>query len=232
MSTFATPTFWSATSPGIIKRALDLGWAGGTAVISNFTTAHPGLPKDRLSLQTPPDAFVVAAAGRFVPRKGFDTLIEAMAQIDRAYLWLIGEGKEEGRLRARVGQLGIAERVRFVGWQDDVAPFVAAADVFVMPSRHEPLGNVILEAWGIGTPVVASRSEGPMWMMHDGTDGLLVDIGDAAGLAGALQRLHGDPTLRQRLAAGGRETLARQFSAEAITDAYLRLLSSPPPARG
>jgi glycosyltransferase involved in cell wall biosynthesis len=217
--------------PGIIQRARELGWEGATAVISNFTEARPSVPKDRLALQTPPDAFVVAAAGRFVPRKGFDTLIDAIAQVDGAYLWLIGEGKDERKLQTRVRQLGIADRVRFIAWQKDIVPFVAAADLFVMPSRHEPLGNVILEAWGIGTPVVASRSEGPAWMMNDGMDGLLVDIGDTAGFAGAIRRLRADPALRQRLAAGGRETLARQFSADAITDAYLQLLSSPPPAR-
>jgi glycosyltransferase involved in cell wall biosynthesis len=220
-----------ANMPGIAQRIRDLGWTRGVEVISNFTLAGSSPQADRAQLDTPADAFVVVGVGRFVPRKGFHTLIEAMARVDGAYLWLVGEGEERANLEALAGRLGVAGRLRFVGWQADPGPFVAAADVFVMPSSHEPLGNVILEAWAIGTPVVASRSEGPQWMMQDGVDGLLFPIGDSAALSRAMDLLRADPRMRQTLASGGRRTLEARFSVAAITDAYLKVFSTPPRRR-
>ena len=95
-----------------------------------------------------------------------------------------------------------------------------------MASSHEPLGNVILEAWAQGTPVVSSRSEGPQWFMRDGENGLMVDIGDADGFAQAIDRIASDASLGERLAERGHETLMNQFSKQAITDAYLKLFAS------
>ncbi|MEY9563138.1 glycosyltransferase involved in cell wall biosynthesis [Sinorhizobium fredii] len=98
--------------------------------------------------------------------------------------------------------------------------------MFVMASSHEPLGNVILEAWAQGTPVVSSRSEGPQWFMRDSENGLMVDIGDADGFARAIERIANDRSLGAALAERGHETLVSQFSKQAITDAYLRLFAS------
>ena len=100
--------------------------------------------------------------------------------------------------------LGIAERVRFLGWRDDVPALLAAADILVCPSRHEPLGNVVIEAWAAGVPVVATASDGPAGLIDDGESGLLVPLpgrpgGGAAGLAAAIERLCRDPALRARL---------------------------------
>jgi glycosyltransferase involved in cell wall biosynthesis len=97
-----------------------------------------------------------------------------------------------------------------------------------MSSSHEPLGNVILESWAQGTPVVSTRSEGPQWFMRDGENGLMVDIGDAEGFARAIEQIVADNSLSTRLAERGHETLVGQFSREAITDAYLQLFASKP----
>ena len=217
--------------PGIAQRLRDLGWTKPVEVISNFTLAQPVAAIDRAKLNTPADAFLIVGAGRFVPRKGFHTLIEAIARVEGAWLWLVGDGEERSNLEALSQKLGVSDRVRFAGWQSDPSPFVAAADAFAMPSTHEPLGNVILEAWAIGTAVVAARSEGPSWMMTDLVDGMLVGKEDVAGLASSLQRLREDANLRQALVAGGRKTVALRFSKDAITEAYLKLFSQSPPAR-
>jgi glycosyltransferase involved in cell wall biosynthesis len=140
-------------------------------------------------------------------------------------LWLVGDGEEREALQRQVEERGIAGRVRFAGWQADPAPYLAAADVFVMPSSHEPLGNVILEAWSVGKPVISSRSEGPLWFMRDGENGLLADIGDADGFASALMKIRSSPALAAKLVAGGSKTLNEQFSINGVTDAYLRLFS-------
>lgn len=183
---------------------------------------------DRAKLDTPADAPVVMSMGRFVERKGFHTLIEAVARLPGVYLWLLGDGEERDNLHKLATDLGVSGRVRFAGWQDDTRPFLAAVDVFVMSSSHEPLGNVILECWAQGTPVVSTRSEGPQWFMRDGENGLMVDIGDAEGFARAIEQIVADNSLRTRLAERGHETLVGQFSREAITDAYLQLLASKP----
>ncbi len=124
--------------------------------------------------------------------------------------------------------LGITDRVRFLGWQKDTRPFVAAADIFVMPSNHEPLGNVILEAWAQHKPVVSSRSEGPSWFMREGENGLFAEIGDADSFAKAIERLINDPVLAAKVAEGGNATLISQFSEDAVADAYLELFKRKP----
>lgn len=211
-----------SNTPGIDDHVRRLGWRGRSEVISNFTRLERVAPLER----SPDDRFVIFAMGRFVHRKGFDVLIRAVAQVDDAVLWLAGDGEEEPSLRALSAELGVQDRIRFLGWQDDVRPHLAASDVFVMPSRHEPLGNVILEAWAQDVPVVTSRSEGPSWFMSDGQDGLVVDVGDVDGTAAAIARLRDEPELRRRLVAGGRRTLEARFSEDAIVSAYLRLFEN------
>lgn len=211
-------------TPGIAAHVKKMGWQRDVAVISNFTKASAAKPVDRAALDTPEDAFVVSSMGRFVPRKGFDVLVRALARLPDAYLWLLGNGEEEAGLRALAEELGVAGRLRFAGWQVDPGPYVAASDCFAMASRHEPLGNVVLEAWAQERPVAATRAEGPSWFMRDGENGLMVDIDDDAAMAAAIARIHSDKALAERLVAGGRKTLEEQFSQDAITDRYMAIL--------
>lgn len=215
-------------TPGIAERVHELGWQRRVEVISNFTAIKTAQPVPRESLNTPAKAFIVLGVGRFVRRKGFHTLIEAIDGLPDTYVWLVGDGEEHENLRTEAQKLGVLDRVRFLGWQKSPAPFLAACDVFCMPSTHEPLGNVILEAWVSGKPVVSSRSEGPTWFMKDERDGLLFDIEDARQLRQALQRLCADPQLMQQITEGGRATLNAQFSKQSVTDAYLKLFTTKP----
>lgn len=100
---------------------------------------------------------------------------------------------------------------------------VAAADVFCLPSRHEPLGNAILESWHCGVPVVSTRSEGPEWFMTNLADGLTVEIDDVAAMAEAFARLRDDPAMQQWLVANGKAKLAAQFSEERVLNRYMDL---------
>lgn len=215
-------------TPGIGEHVRALGWTRGVEVISNFTNTQEIAPISKALLDTPENVPVVMSMGRFVKRKGFHTLIDAVAALPGVYLWLAGDGEERESLEAQVDARGMRERVRFLGWQDDTRPYVSAADIFVMPSSHEPLGNVILEAWAQKKPVVSSRSEGPMWFMRDGENGLLADIGDDAGFAAAISSLLNDQALSTSVAAGGHETLMRQFSEEAVSSAYIELFKRKP----
>jgi glycosyltransferase involved in cell wall biosynthesis len=209
-----------ANTPGIAERCRELGWTRPVHVVSNFARQVDVRPVARAAHGTPEEAFVICGSGRFVTRKGFDTLIRAAAAVPGAWLWLVGTGEQEPALRALAEAEGMAARVRFFGWVEEPMHYVGAADVFVMPSRHEPLGNVILEAWHAGVPVVSTRSEGPSWFASDGADALLVGIDDVPGMAGAIGRLRDDPALAARLVAGGRETLNARFTKPQVLAQY------------
>ena len=92
-----------------------------------------------------------------------------------------------------------------------------------IPSRHEPLGNAVLEGLAAGKPVVATSTTGPSWILRDGADGILVKPDDAASLAAAIARLQFDEPLARRLVAEGLRTLSSRFGEDAVCDAYLRL---------
>lgn len=212
-------------TPGIVQHVKDMGWDRGTEMISNFTYAKASSPVLRKALDTPEDAFVVSSMGRFVPRKGFDVLIKTMEFHKTMYLWIMGGGEEEENLKALATKLGVEGRIRFAGWQKDPNAYVKASDVFAAASSHEPLGNIILEAWAQDVPVVSTKSEGPSWFMNDGKDGLMVEIGDAEGFATAFTKLENNKSLCNTLAKGGKNTLQAKFSKQVITDAYLNLFS-------
>lgn len=211
--------------PGIVTRCRDLGWTRPALTISNFPRALAPRPVARATLNTPEGAFVVTASGRLVPRKGFDTLIRAIARVPGAVLWLIGDGEQRGNLETLAAELGVADRVRFIGWVDEPEHYIAASDAFVMPSRHEPLGNTLLEAWQVGVPTISTRSEGPTWYMRDGVDGIMAAIEDDAAIAAGLARLRDEPALGPVFVANARARLAQLFSEDAVVDAYLRVFS-------
>ncbi|MFK7903362.1 MAG: glycosyltransferase [Nitratireductor sp.] len=212
-------------TPGIAKHVKEMGWTRGVEVISNFTSTKKAKPADRTKYDTPKNAFVISSMGRFVPRKGFDVLIKALKDVPNAYLWILGDGEEEENLKTLANACGVEERIRWIGWQSDPTLFVAASDVFAMASSHEPLGNVVLEAWAQDVAVVSTKSEGPTWFMKDGVNGLLVDIGDANGFAKAFLKVQKSKTLSAKLIKGGSKTLKDMFSEEAICKQYMELFS-------
>lgn len=209
--------------PGIAETCRTLGWTRPAITISNFTPIVTPVPVRRADHDTPEGVFLVAAGGRFQPRKAFDTALRAIALIPDAWLWLVGDGRLRPELERLAAELGIAERVRFVGWVDDPVHHIAAADAFLLPSRHEPLGNILLEAWAAGVPSVSTRCDGPSWFMRDGIDGLLADIDDAGQIAAALVALRDHPETARHYAANARARLDAFFSEDAICDAYLRV---------
>lgn len=225
---FRTCDILVGNQPGIVVHCREIGWQGATTTISNFARDVTPVPVPRATLDTPEDAYLVCGAGRLVNRKGMDFLIRATAQVPGAYLWLIGDGKERAALEALAAEEGIAERTRFIGWVDEPIHYIAACDVLGMPSRHEPLGNVVLEAWQAGTPVVSTRSEGPSWYMVDGENGILTDIDDLEPFVAGLRRVRDDPAFGARLVAGGHGQLATLFSRDGIVDQYLDLFANGP----
>lgn len=212
-----------ANAPSVERHCRDLGWTGEIDLISNFPSDRTVTPVDRASLSTPFGVPLVVATGRFFATKGFDTLLRAIARTDNLWLWLVGDGEQKDMLQALSRDLGIRDRVRMPGWVSNPQDYIAAGDVFCVPSREEPLGNVFFEGWQTGVPVVSTRSEGPSWAATHGEDAVLVDIDDEAALAEAMTALATDRDLAARLVAAARQTLVQRFSKTAIVDQYLAL---------
>ncbi|GAB4360468.1 MAG: glycosyltransferase [Kiloniellaceae bacterium] len=193
-------------------------------VIPNFVEDRSATPAaDRAAFDTPADAPLVFALGRLHENKAFDVLLQAVALVPDAWLWLAGDGPLRAALERQAEQLGIAPRVRFLGWQHDAAPYFAAADLYVVPSRHEPLGSVVLEGWMHRLPMVAAASQGPRWLIADDENGLLVPIDDAGAMAAALRRLIDDPQTAERLAQAGRAKFEEGFTEDVAVRRYLDL---------
>jgi glycogen synthase len=155
----------------------------------------------------------VLALGRVVRNKGFDLLLAAFAQISSGHpgvgLVIGGAGPELEKLRNQARILGLADRVHFPGPLDrgQVATVMAGADVFVMPSRLEPFGIVVLEAWRAGVPViVTSRGGAPEFVRHQ-VNGLVADPTDRLGLGEAIAGFLADGRTRRRLGAAGASSL-------------------------
>lgn len=199
------------------------GWsAERTHYLPNFVDATPLPPVPRALLDTPEDARIVLAVGRLHRNKAFDVLFRALARLPDAVLWLAGEGPERARLDTLARELGIAGRVRWLGWRKDVGALFAACDAFACPSRIEPLGNVVIEAWAHGAPVVAAASVGPAALIASGETGLIVPIEDDEALAGSLRVVLDTPALAARLCAAGRTAYEARFTETAVVAEYLR----------
>jgi len=219
-------------TPDIVHQAVEMGWPEARAhVISNFV--YP-LPTDltsvnRADFDTPEDATVLIHLGRFVERKRFDLAVKTIAGLpENVHAWLIGDGDLLEDTKALAQALGVAGRVHFLGWRRDPSPFLKAADILLCPTDHEPLGNIVLEGWNAGLPVVATSSPGPSWLIDDGVNGLLSPCGDADALTASITRLLADDDLKRELVRGGDAKLAQFYSEDGVVQAYDGLLTSQP----
>jgi glycosyltransferase involved in cell wall biosynthesis len=214
-------------TPDIRDYVVREGWPADRAhYIPNFTPVGPEPAADRAALDTPPDAKVLLVLARLHKVKGVDVAVRALASIPDAVLWIAGDGALEGALRRLADAQGVSGRVRFLGWRDDRSALLKAADVCLVPSRFEPFGNVVINAWAHGVPLVAAASQGPGFLVRGGEDGLKVPVDDAPALAEAVKSVLNDPSLAQRLVAGGRERVRAEFSEEAVVRRYRDLLSA------
>jgi glycosyltransferase involved in cell wall biosynthesis len=209
-------------TPDIVRYLTDQGWpAVRTHYVPNFVAGTCAAPEPRAVHCTPTGAPLLLALGRLHRVKGFDTLLRALALVRQAHLWLAGEGPEAARLAALAQELGLGERVRFLGWREDIAPLLAACDMLVCPSREEPLGNVVLDGFAHERAVIATRTAGPSILIEDGVNGLLVAIDDPQALSRAIARLGAEPQLRAQLANAGHRVWQQRYCESVVVAQYL-----------
>ena len=202
----------------IVDYIIRKGWPSDrVAYIPNFATPGPEPAQSRAALDTPQDAPLLLGMGRLHKVKAHDVSLNALALYPEAYLWIAGAGELEAELKALAKRLGVSDRVRFLGWRSDASALYRAADVCLFPSRYEPLGNTVIQAWAHGCPIVAAASQGPGVLITDEVDGLLTPVDDAQALARAAQRVGREPGLAARLTQAGLVRISTEFSKAAVT---------------
>lgn len=218
-----------ALSEGVRQNLLNVHLKGKKAEADITTIYNICMDQTTLSLQQEnlllerPAGNLLVAAGRLGPQKDYPTMFAAAKLLREKLdftLWVLGRGPQEEELKQWVKNNGLEDTVVFLGFQNNPFPFFAAADAFVLSSRWEGFGNVLVEAMSSGAPLISTDCDyGPSEIMEGGKYGMLSPVGDAAALARNMEKLLTDDDLRLRLSEEGCER-ARLFSQERITGLY------------
>ena len=174
--------------------------------------------------------FVVGWIGRMTAvKRTEDVLLGLRALRERgvdAVLCMVGDGPGRGEVERQAHELGLARYCLYLGYQEDVAPWLAAMDAFVLPSGNEGTPASAIEALAAGKPVVATRVGGVPDVVREGETGFLVDPGDVEALGDRLARLAHDPELRERMGRAGRRQMPSRYAVDRLVDDVDRLYRS------
>ena len=180
------------------------------------TVIPNGVPP--LDLDPPPRDIadpLVGVIARFDPVKGVDVAIEAVARLGGVHLDIAGDGRERPAIESLIDRLGVADRVRLLGYRADARHLLATFDVFVLASRLEGMSMSIIEAMLAGTPLVATDVGSIREVIEHEVTGLIVPPEDPEALAQAIRRLLDDPAWARDLADAARSVALDRFTAAA-----------------
>jgi glycosyltransferase involved in cell wall biosynthesis len=176
-----------------------------------------------------PDRKTVIYTGRLSPEKGIDFLLRCfskVAQSTSCQLIIIAEGPEKKHIMKRIDQLALSHAIRVLPRVDEIAPYLKAADLFVLPSQFEGLSNSLLEAMACGLPVISTKVGGSIDIIENRVNGLLVEYGDEDGLSQAISQVLGDSDLAVNLGNHARETVEEKQDIDRIAEQYSKVYSS------
>lgn len=186
------------------------------------------LASESSSIQIEQDARILVTVGRLVDQKDHVTLIKAFAKVKEdidARLCIIGDGPNRKKLESLAQTLGLTDDIRFLGWQPNPFALLKQADIFVLSSRFEGFGNVIIEAMACGLPVVSTDCpSGPREILRDGETGVLVPVGDVDALAQAITTLLSNRQILTEYARKSKDR-AKEFDVSLIACEYLEFLT-------
>lgn len=221
-----------APSRARADRLLGTGWSAGRVHMVPPLTGPDAVAAgkqeatkqiDRKKFYTPSTTTLALTAADFDEGCGIDTLIKAIARLSGYYLWIAGDGPRRAQLEEFAHEMGVKPRVRFLGWQDDLRPYLAVADMFVAPGHQDDTGEFVLEAWSAGVPVIAADSLGPGLLIRQRENGVLVPVDDAINLAEAIKWLSRDTTAAKGLGKAGVEAYAENWPLGAVLPQYVAL---------
>lgn len=193
--------------PSAYLRQIAIGWGLDPSRVDVVPNPAPEVPehptRDEARATLGIDGFALGVAGRLTAQKALGDTLEALARVPDVALLVLGDGPERAKLERRAGELGLADRVRFLGagTRDDVIALFRAVDAALLTSAWENLPHTLLEALATGTPVIATAVGGIPEVVRDEENGLLVPPRDIAAIASAIDRLVHDDALRASLAA-------------------------------
>lgn len=191
--------------------------------LSNKTDNDKAFDREyfRKIMQTPVDAVVIICLSRYHQVKGLDLVVQAIVDIPLVHVWLAGEGPERGNLEALAQELGVGDRVHFLGWRNDRAHLLSAADMCVFPSRYEPFGTTFVQAWAHKIPLITASAQGPKQYVHHRKDAIMFDVNSIAQLQSAITELIQTPELVDQLVRAGFERYVNEFSRPKILASYI-----------
>jgi glycosyltransferase involved in cell wall biosynthesis len=192
---------------------------------------HPALPEERAAARRALGLHcdrLVLYVGRLSPEKNPLALLDAWAAIDTearegALLALVGDGPDWDQVHTKARSPNLAGSVHLAGHCSDVATWYRAADVYVIPSHREGLSNSMIEALASGLPVISTRVSGSSILLESPTAGLVVAVDDVEKLAGAIENLLRDASMRTRLAGNARPLFESRFSLETLSKKIILL---------
>lgn len=197
--------------------------------------APPPRAEARLALGLPADAPVVGSVTRLAEQKRLDRMLQAMPGLDGVHLALAGTGELEGELKATARSLGVAERVHFLGFREDVAGVLGALDLFLLTSDKEGMANAMLEALAAGVPVVSTPVSGA----HEALAPAAADAGGPPpgrvvdptpdAVAAAVREILADDALREAMGRAARERARTRFSFGTMVEAWEHVLAGGDP---
>jgi glycosyltransferase involved in cell wall biosynthesis len=208
-------------TPSAYLRELALGWGVAPDRVSVLPNPSPVLgelgQRDELRREFGLNGATLAFGGRLTAQKSLERVLEVVAGADGVNLVIAGEGPEREPLRTRAGELGIGDRVTFLGAQprERIIELFHAADATILASSWENFPHTVVEALAVGTPVLAMQAGGVAEVVHDGVNGLLVAAGDTAALAEAVRRYFTDDELRERLRGAAAASVA-EYAPEVV----------------
>ncbi len=205
---------------------------------NKITIVHPGIQpftvnsdkrlRSRQAMGLKAEDLLLLGIGRLEIEKNFSCLIQAMKLLEtkvgesRAKLWIVGKGSQREPLENLIQELNVSN-VELLGYRSDVQDLLAAADVFILPSKAEPFGMAAVEAMFAELPVIGTRGPGLSTIVDDGITGLLVEKNDPVALAAAISKLCSDGELRKRLGSLGYERAIKCFSSQEMAEKILRV---------
>lgn len=181
-------------------------------------------------LKTYRTPLVIGVVARFVEKKGIDIFLKALAILkDQGYIFIAmigGDGEEKDSLMKLSTYLSLEENVNFVGWIEDTHHFFNSIDIFCLPSTHEPFGIIVLEAMACSTPIVATKTEGPLEILEDKENGLLCEIDSAIDLSKKLALMIDNQAMAQKYAKSGYLRLKENYDINVIAQKLSYFLKS------
>jgi glycosyltransferase involved in cell wall biosynthesis len=233
------------SSRGRVRLALLRRWADKVIVLDEKMSAEAiavGIPPEKIirisngidakqfeTLETKKSSAAVEILfiGRFVPEKSLQTLLKAyqkaLQDCSKLHLTLVGDGTERKELENLASTLGIAEKTTFAGKQSDVRPYLAAADIFVLPSKSEGMSNALLEGMAAGLPCLATPVGAGPRVLGAGKYGVLLPVGDTDAWAQALVELGRNPQQRAELGKAAQKRILSEYDFSIIGARYLAL---------